>query len=91
VNDTTNIDDLRTFLDASPSPFHAAATSAARLDGAGFERVSLADEWDDLPTDGYVIRDGAVIAWRSAGEPPATTPFRIAGAHTDSPCLRVKP
>ena len=85
------IDDLRAFLDASPSPFHAAATAATRLDAAGFSRVTLGDEWDELPDDGYVVRDGAVIAWRSPTAAPAATPFRIAGAHTDSPCLRVKP
>ena len=36
------IDDLRAFLDASPSPFHAAATATDRLRAAGFVEVSLA-------------------------------------------------
>lgn len=85
------IDDLRAFLDASPSPFHAAETTAGRLDAAGFTEVALAAEWGDLPDDGFVRRDGAVIAWRSPATTSVTTPFRLAGAHTDSPCLRVKP
>ncbi|MEQ8436224.1 MAG: M18 family aminopeptidase [Ilumatobacter fluminis] len=85
------IDDLRAFLDASPSPFHAAETTAGRLDAAGFTEVALTAEWGDLPDDGYVRRDGAVIAWRSPATTSVTTPFRLAGAHTDSPCLRVKP
>jgi aspartyl aminopeptidase len=83
--------DLRAFLDASPSPFHAAATAGARLIAAGFVELDLADPWDDLPLAGFVVRDGAVIAWRSPDDAPPTTPFRLAGAHTDSPCLRVKP
>ena len=85
------IDDLRAFLDASPSPFHAAATATSRLDAAGFTEVGLTAAWTELPDDGYVRRDGAVIAWRSPSSTSATTPFRLAGAHTDSPCLRVKP
>jgi aspartyl aminopeptidase len=38
-----------------------------------------------------VVRDGALVAW---SVPPGVTPetgFRVAGAHTDSPNLRVKP
>ncbi|HEV7625668.1 MAG TPA: M18 family aminopeptidase [Streptomyces sp.] len=39
----------------------------------------------------YVLRGGALIAWYvPAGAGPAT-PYRIIGAHTDSPNLRVKP
>ena len=87
----TTIDDLRAFIDASPSPFHAAATVAHRLAAAGFSEVALTDAWTDLPASGYVVRDGAVVAWRTPPTAMASTPFRLAGAHTDSPCLRVKP
>ena len=86
-----SVDDLRAFLDASPSPFHAAATTSGRLRDAGFTEVELGADWSDLPADGFVVRDGAVIAWRAPDGATATTPFRLAGAHTDSPCLRVKP
>lgn len=85
------LDDLRAFLDSSPSPFHAAATAAARLTAAGFVAMDLGAAWDDVPSSGYVTRDGALIAWRAPHDTVATTPFRIAGAHTDSPCLRIKP
>lgn len=83
--------DLCTYLDASPSPFHAAATTAARLDAAGFTRLTDGGDWSDLPHDGYVVRDGGVVAWRTPAGAVASTPFRLVGAHTDSPCLRVKP
>lgn len=88
-----SVDDLRAYLDASPSPFHAAANAADRLEAGGFVALADGDDWDGLPAAGYVLRDGGLIGWRMpAGEvPPADAPFRLAGAHTDSPCLRVKP
>ncbi|HSJ90593.1 MAG TPA: M18 family aminopeptidase, partial [Ilumatobacter sp.] len=85
------IDDLRAYLDASPSPFHAAANAATRLDAAGFVATDADGDWRDLPPAGYVVRDGGVIAWRTAPDATVTSPFRLVGAHTDSPCLRVKP
>jgi aspartyl aminopeptidase len=85
------IDDLRAFLDQSPSPHHAADTVAERLIGAGFVQLDLGAEWSVLPEAGFVLDGGSVVAWRSPLGAGAVTPFRIAGAHTDSPCLRVKP
>ena len=82
--------DLIDFLDASPSPWHAVASAIDRLEG--FVRLDEAEAWTDLPTAGYVVRSGAIIAWRLPSDPaPAHAPFRLVGAHTDSPCLRVKP
>ncbi len=87
----TPIDDLRAHLDASPSPFHAVADVARRLDSAGFVDVDDGADWSNLPSDGYVVRGGGLVAWRTPPDSAADTPFRLAGAHTDSPCLRVKP
>ena len=82
--------DLIDFLDASPSPWHAVASTIDRLDG--FVRLDETEAWTDLPTAGYVVRSGAIIAWRLPSDPaPPHAPFRLVGAHTDSPCLRVKP
>jgi aspartyl aminopeptidase len=86
-----SLDDLRAYLDASPSPFHAAANAAARLTGAGFEVVDDGGDWADLPANGFVTRDGGLVAWRAPHDPAPDAPFRLVGAHTDSPCLRVKP
>ncbi len=87
---STSVDDLIDFLDASPSPWHAVESTIDRLDG--FVRVDEAEAWSELPEAGYVVRSGAVIAWRLPSDPtPAHVPFRLVGAHTDSPCLRVKP
>ncbi len=75
------------FIDASPSPFHVCVTVAQRLSTAGFTELSERDEW---PGQGrfFSVRAGSLVAWAGNGEPAA--PFRIVGAHTDSPNLRVK-
>ena len=82
--------DLIDFLDASPSPWHCVESTVDRLDG--FVRLDETEAWTDIPDAGYVVRSGAVIAWKQpTTAAPAHTPFRLIGAHTDSPCLRVKP
>jgi len=83
--------DLLAFLDGSPSPYHAAASSAARLQAAGFTELALDAAWDPVPAQGYVMRGGAIVAWHLPASATAATPFRLAGAHTDSPNLRIKP
>jgi aspartyl aminopeptidase len=89
--DLADVHDLCAFIDGSPSPFHAVATAAARLDSAGFERVDERDAWPAGGAGRYLVRGGSLVAWSEpAGVDPAT-PFRIVGAHTDSPNLRVKP
>ncbi|TFC50111.1 M18 family aminopeptidase [Cryobacterium sp. TMT2-10] len=87
----THTDDFARFITASPSSYHAAAEVARRLDSAGFSRVDEAEKWSGEAGRRYVVRDGAVIAWvQPAGAGP-TTPFRILGAHTDSPGFKLKP
>ena len=90
VRGADDVADLVAYLDASPSPWHAVASSVARLDG--FQRLDETAAWTELPPRGYVVRGGALVAWRLPdGGGEASTPLRIVGAHTDSPCLRVKP
>ncbi|MFL5998336.1 MAG: M18 family aminopeptidase [Streptomyces sp.] len=97
--DRGHTDDLMTFLAASPTPYHAVANAAERLEKAGFRQVSETDAWD-VETAGaaasgsggkYVLRGGAIIAWYVPEGAAPHTPYRIVGAHTDSPNLRVKP
>ena len=75
------------FIDASPSPFHVCATVARELLAAGYTELAEADVW---PGAGkfFTVRAGSLVAWDSGGD--AELPFRIIGAHTDSPNLRVK-
>ncbi|MDT7842755.1 M18 family aminopeptidase [Streptomyces justiciae] len=89
--DRGHTDDLMTFLAASPSPYHAVANAAERLEKAGFRQVAETDAWDGTSGGKYVLRGGAIVAWYVPEGAEAHTPFRIVGAHTDSPNLRVKP
>ncbi|MDN5759264.1 MAG: M18 family aminopeptidase, partial [Tomitella sp.] len=86
------------FVDAAPSPFHACAEVAKRLEQHGFTELAEADAWPTAPGRYFLVRDGSLIAWQAragGGETLAPVvdparPFRIVGAHTDSPNLRVK-
>ncbi|MER6917224.1 M18 family aminopeptidase [Streptomyces sp. NPDC000594] len=89
--DRGHTDDLMTFLAASPSPYHAVANAAQKLEKAGFRQVREVDAWDASAGGRFVIRGGALIAWYVPEGADTHTPFRIVGAHTDSPNLRVKP
>ena len=83
--------DLISFIDASPSPYHAAAEALRRLTAAGFTEVDQAAEWPAGPGR-YVLADGgSVFAWIVPEGCPPDAPFRLLGAHTDSPTLRLKP
>ncbi|ROR65314.1 M18 family aminopeptidase [Agrococcus jenensis] len=84
-------DDLASFVDASPSSYHAAAEVARRLQDAGFAALDEADAWPEAAGRYLVVRDGAVIAWIVPASASATTPVRVFGAHSDSPGFKLKP
>ncbi|GHD48096.1 aspartyl aminopeptidase [Marinobacter persicus] len=85
--------DLIEFLDGSPTPWHAVNTMKSRLDAAGFQQLDERDNWSLEQGQGYyVIRNGSsIIAFRSGKKSPVEAGIRMVGAHTDSPCLKVKP
>ncbi|MCR8923324.1 M18 family aminopeptidase [Dasania sp. GY-MA-18] len=85
--------DLMAFLAASPTPFHAVSEMVSRLQAAGYQALNEAEAWDLTPQGRYyVVRNGsAIIAFSNLGGSPVENGFRMVGAHTDSPCLRVKP
>jgi aspartyl aminopeptidase len=87
--------DLLAFIDASPTPFHAVSTAIAVLEASGFEALSLTQPWPRLHGGRYYVAvgDGTLIAFAipsGMGE-RGLRGFRIIGAHTDSPNLRLKP
>jgi aspartyl aminopeptidase len=83
--------DLIRFLDASPSPYHAAAEARRRLGEAGFTEVDPAAEWPAGPGRYIVADGGSLLAWVVPEGSRPDAGFRLLGAHTDSPTLRVKP
>ncbi len=87
---TDAVADLCRFIDAAPSPMHAADALCADLMAAGFHRLDLtAPRWDLAPGRYLVRRGAAVIAFIRRRETP--TRFALIGAHTDSPHLRLRP
>ena len=83
--------DLIAFLDASPSPYHATAEARRRLSEAGFTEVGPVAEWPSGPGRYVVVDGGSLFAWVVPEGSPPDARFRLLGAHTDSPTLRVKP
>ena len=82
----SDINSLTTWLDASPTPVHVVETASQRLLSSGFvEQFGFSSA---IVSKGFFRIDGALLAW-SLGE--NGSPFRIVGAHTDSPNLRVQP
>lgn len=89
----TTARELIDFIDASPSPWHAVASTEARLLAQGYTRLEESQRWQ-LAAGGryYVVRGGAsLIAFVLGSQPITETGFRIVGTHTDSPGLRLKP
>lgn len=81
------------FLNESSTAFHAVHASCKRLDAAGFSRLSELEPWKLLPSGKYYFTRNSttVVAFTVGGSYQPANGFTILGAHTDSPCLKVKP
>ena len=86
-------DKLIAFLDVSPTPFHASANMAEALREAGFIELDERHDWALEAGKGYFcLRNGSsVVAFRVGKSDVAESGWHMVGAHTDSPCLKVKP
>lgn len=87
----THLAPLVSFLNAAPTPYHAAATAAARLETAGFREHRRGERWDtgDRPRGFVRLGDGALVAY-DLRDGDARDGLTVLAAHTDSPALRVK-
>jgi aspartyl aminopeptidase len=91
----SDADALIAFLNASPTPFHAVGAAASRLAAAGASQLDEKQSWSLAPGRAYFLERNrsSLVALRL---PPDTAPaarlrLRIVAAHTDSPCLKLKP
>lgn len=84
---------LLDFLAESPTPFHAVRAIAARLEAKGFTRLLESDSWSLAAGKRYYFcrNDSSIIAFVYGAETLTEEGIRMVGAHTDSPCLKVKP
>ncbi len=81
------------FLQSSPTPFHAVESIKKILAASGFVEISESEAWK-LKAGGkyFLTRNGsALVAFRLGKSAPWQDGFRLVGAHTDSPCLRLRP
>lgn len=87
------IQGLLDFLNASPTPFHATTSLAMRLEAAGYRHLDERAPWQTEAGGRYYVtrNDSSIIAFKLGKRPAVDGGIRLVGAHTDSPCLRVKP
>lgn len=85
--------ELLEFLATAPTAFHAVKNMKDFLEKAGFARLSEADAWHMAEGGRYYVtrNDSSLIAFTLGKSQLPETGFRICAAHTDSPCLKVKP
>ncbi|KAI2636315.1 peptidase [Hypomontagnella submonticulosa] len=87
--------DFLDFVNASPTPYHAVQSSIERLVKAGFSLIKERDNWSSNLRPGgkyYMTRNGStIVAFAIGAKWKPGNPIAMLGAHTDSPCLRIKP
>lgn len=80
-------------LRAGVTPFMCVEECEKRLGEAGFEKIDYADAWTLVPGGKYMMNHygTALFAFTVGEEWQATDGIRMAAAHTDYPCFRIKP
>lgn len=96
MSDLKYAHDFIDYVNASPTPYHAVASVKKILTAAGFSELSERDQWSasTLSKGGkyFVTRNGlSLIGFTVGGQFENGNGIAIVGAHTDSPCLRIKP
>lgn len=83
--------DLLSFIQRASSPFHTVQESIRLLQNAGFMPLTVGTDWHLQPNHSYYVSlyDSTLIAFTIGSSPREH--LRIAAAHTDFPCLRIKP
>lgn len=89
------VNGLLDFIKSAPTPFHAVEVMVQILERHGFKKLDESDQWtvdnSGLEQRYYVTRnDSSIIAFQ-LNQSLVETGMRMVGAHTDSPCLKVKP
>uniref|UniRef100_A0A0X3NUH9 Aspartyl aminopeptidase n=1 Tax=Schistocephalus solidus TaxID=70667 RepID=A0A0X3NUH9_SCHSO len=85
--------ELISFINKSPSPFHVVRSVRDILAGHGFQELHEDQVWKLRPNDYFYVTKNrsSIFAVAVGGAYKPGNGFSIIGAHTDSPCLRLKP
>jgi aspartyl aminopeptidase len=84
---------LLEFLNSSPTPFHAVVSMVKVLEAHNFTKLNEKELWKLASGNGYYVvrNDSSIIVFRYYPEKMQQQGLAMLGAHTDSPCLKVKP
>lgn len=87
------VSDLLSFLNASPTAFHAVDEAKKRVKSAGYEQIFEREDWKLEAGKKYFFTRNysTIVAFAIGKKYVAGNGFHIVGAHTDSPCLKLKP
>jgi len=89
---SSTIDNAVHFLSRAKTTYHAVAETVTQLNNAGFRPLDPKDNWSLKPNDRcYIVKNGTVVALTVPTNLNYADGFRMVAAHTDSPCLKVKP
>jgi len=92
VTQSVYLTSLMDFIQASPTPFHAVSSMVLQLEEGGYSPLEMTSNWN-LKAGGkyYITRNDSTIVAFKLPHDNALQRIHMVGAHTDSPCLRVKP
>ena len=92
-NEKKGIHDLLEFIDNSPTPFHAVEEMKSKLIEQGYSELRESDAWELTNNSKHFVtrNDSSLIAFIVGTKTKDASGFKIIGAHTDSPNLKLKP
>src|SRR6056297_3857736 len=88
-----NTKSLIEYLKNGASPFHVVDETVEILEKNNFEKLDIKSKWNIKENKKYYVikNDSAVIAFTTGNKQNLDSGFKIVGAHTDSPSLKIKP
>lgn len=93
IQDNQDPNQMIQFIQHATSPFHVVKKSISLLEAANFTRLDLSKPWKLEKGNGYFVcpYDSELFAFQIGENFDESDDFRIIAAHTDHPCLKIKP
>ena len=92
MNETLELEKLINTLEVSTAPCLGVEEAKRQLSEAGFYELNLSAPWDLRIGEGYYVPVyGTTLFAFRLGSEPTSQQIRVLAAHTDHPCLKIKP